>query len=480
MRPQWLALYHALPAPLRSWAATARGLHLQHWRRGRDSEQLEQQALERDRWSDEQWRDFVEDRRARILHIAATRVPWYREHWAARRRRGDRAAWDLLENWPQLEKEDLRAHPRAFLVDGADPRRMFHEHTSGTTGKPLDLWRTRETVRTLYAIARARGRHWHGIAATARFARLGGQLVIPVRQRRPPFWVWNGAMRQLYMSTYHLAPDLIPWYLAALREYRIIFLAGYTSALAALARHALQHGYGDLQMRAAITNAEPVTREQREVIGRAFQTRVVETYGMAEAVAAASECEAGQLHQWPEIGHIEIADVDATGPDGDVGEYLCTGLLNAEMPLIRYRVGDRGTEPRRVPCACGRTLPVIASVQGRLTDLLITRDGRRVFWLNPVFYGLPVRESQIEQNSLDTVVVRVVPGPGFGAETGRILRDRLRERLGPIEVAIDLVTEIPRTPAGKLRAVICNVGTEDEYTGTDTGTAAGPHGSEQP
>ena len=51
-------------------------------------------------------------------------------------------------------------------------------------------------------------------------AKLGGQVVTPGRQQEPPFWVWNGGLKQLYMSSYHLAPKLIEHYLDALVEHR--------------------------------------------------------------------------------------------------------------------------------------------------------------------------------------------------------------------------------------------------------------------
>src|SRR5690606_40769215 len=70
-----------------------------------------------------------------------------------------------------------------LVADDCNIRRMFHEQTSGTTGKPLDIWRMRGTVEGLYALAAARAEEWYGLPATARFARLGGQLVTPVRQQ---------------------------------------------------------------------------------------------------------------------------------------------------------------------------------------------------------------------------------------------------------------------------------------------------------
>ncbi|HWC72351.1 MAG TPA: hypothetical protein VG454_00340, partial [Gemmatimonadales bacterium] len=258
MNPLFLACYHRMPASLRSTAATMRGWYLRRWRYAKGSDQLAMEALERDRWTAAQWRRWQEERIAYVLHRAATRVPYYREQWAARRRNGDHSSPELLANWPVLEKDAVRANPRAFLVDDCDPRQMFHEQTSGTTGKPLDIWRTRQTVSALHAIADARTRMWDGIPNEARWARLGGQLVIPVKQRRPPFWVWNAAMRQLYLSSFHLAPDLIPHYLDALVRYRIVYIAGYPSSLYALAQEAVRLRRTDLKLTAIYTNAEPV------------------------------------------------------------------------------------------------------------------------------------------------------------------------------------------------------------------------------
>jgi phenylacetate-coenzyme A ligase PaaK-like adenylate-forming protein len=452
-----LRFYHRLPAPARSLAATMRGWYLRWSRYGRETPQLVAEAHERERWSAAQWDAWRQERLGYILHRAATRVPFYRAQWAERRRRGDRASWELLENWPILDNDRVRENPRAFIADDQNPRWMFNEHTSGTSGRPLVLWRTHRTMRALHALAVARTRLWHGVSRTDRWAMLGGQLVVPVAARRPPFWVWNAALRQLYMSTYHLAPDLIGAYLDALQRYRIVYLAGYTSSLYALAQEVLRLGRTDVTMRVALTSAEPLPEWQRQTIAAAFCCPVRETYGMSETVAWASECEAGTLHIWPEVGLIEVlADGVLMPPGEERGEFICTGLLNADFPLIRCRLGDSGRlAPPDVPCMCGRSLPALAAIDGRTNDLLLTRDGRRVAWLNPVWYGLPVRQGQIVQETLDRIRVRYVPADGFSPESRHLIVQRLHERLGPVHVLLEEVPEIPRGANGKFRAVLC-------------------------
>jgi phenylacetate-CoA ligase len=457
-----LPMYHMLPNSARSVVATLRGLYLRSLRYGPETEQLVDAAHQREGWTGETWRQWQEARLAYVLERAATRVPYYRDHWSARRRKGDRASWEVLENWPILEKESLRRNPRAFVADDCNVRRLFHEHTSGTSGTPLDLWWSRTTLRAYYALFEARIRRWHGVSRFDRWAMLGGHLVTPVAQQRPPFWVWNAGLNQLYVSSYHLAPKFIPFSLAALRRYRVEYLFGYSSSLDAFAREAIALGE-DVSLRVAITNAEPLFDHQREVIARAFRCAVHETYGMSELVATASECEAGRLHLWPEVGWVEIMEGCRPVMRGHAGELVCTGLLNTDMPLIRYRVGDRGAgDAGDGLCRCGRQLPIMAYVEGRSDDVLYTRDGRRVGRLDPVFKGgLPVQEAQIVQESLDNLRVRYVPGLGFDRGHARLLVRRLQARMGQVDVTLEEVDHIPRTGTGKFRAVICAISSHE-------------------
>jgi phenylacetate-CoA ligase len=423
-----------------------------------------QLALERDYWTPEQWRDWQQKRLDGLLRRAATEVPYYRDQWNRRRERGSTAQPERLSDWPVLEKESLRTAGRAFVAEDCQIKKMFHDHTSGSTGKSLDLWLSRQTVRSWYALFEARCRRWYGVSRHDRWGMLGGQLVVPVAQRRPPFWVWNASLNQLYLSAYHLAPDLIPHYLEALRKHRVTYLLGYTSALHALAVEILESGLQSPQMKVVITNAEPVYDHQRQAIAAAFGCPVRETYGMAEIVAAASECEAGRLHFWPETGVVEVLNDGKPAADGEPGDLVCTGLMNFDMPLVRYRAGDRAVLPRAAaPCPCGRTLPAFASIEGRLDDMVYTHDGRAVGRLDPVFKGrLKVREAQIVQERLDQIRVRYVPAPGYTEADGQSIISRLQDRLGPVTVVLEPLKEIPRGAGGKFRSVICNLSAEEK------------------
>ncbi len=463
MNEKALKLYHGLPTPLKSLAATARGLHLRRWRYGPETERLVAEAVERESWSAAQWQQWRETRLAHVLHRAATRVPFYREVWASRRRNGDRRSYEYLENWPILDKEELRANPFRFVADDRDVRNMFHEQTSGSTGKSIDLWWSRQTVQEYYALWEARWKNWYGVSRWDRWAIFGGQLVVGVAKQHPPFWVKNLAFHQLYMSSYHLQPEFLPAYVDALRRFRIKYLWGYTSALLALAQGVLDLGGTAFDLSVVITNAEPLLPHQKQLMSEAFGCPVRETYGMSEIVTAAGECPAGRLHLWPEVGIVELFDHENPVVDGNVGDMVCTGLINSDMPLIRYRVGDRSAlEDSHANCACGRTLPMLNCVEGRSDDTLYTVAGRRIGRLDTVFKSrVPVREAQIVQETLTRILVRYVPAEGFSEGTKMALSERIRARMGSVEVAFEEFQKIPRSANGKMRGVICKLSREE-------------------
>jgi len=467
-----LNIYHRLPPTARSAVASLRGYYLTWWRYDKHTAKLVDEALERDSWSEQQWTDWRSSRLEHLLERAARKVPFYREQWQRRRRRGDRASWSYLENWPILEKESLRSNPLSFVADDCRLSKMFREHTSGTTGTSLDLWFSRESVRQWYALFEARCRHWYGLTRRDRWAILGGQLVTPAKQKNPPFWVWNAGLNQLYLSSYHLAPNSIPAYLDALAKYRIKYILGYPSAIYTLASEAVRLKRDDLKMEVAIANAEPLYDFQCEMISSAFDCPVRETYGMAEMAAAASECGHGSLHQWPDTGIIEAYHESGS----EIADFICTGLINSDMPLIRYRVGDGGKLSDR-SCTCGRQLPLIDKIEGRSDDLLYTVDGRRVGRMDPVFKGgLPIREAQIIQTTLRSVTVRYVPAQDARDDAVSILTERIRDRMGDISVVFEAVSEIARTDRGKFRAVICQVSPDERMSINNSSRRPTPEG----
>ena len=472
------SLYQHLPPPLQTAAIWWYGWALQRRRyRGTFHETLAA-ARAHESLTPEQLAAMQLKALRSLLSRAIEQVPYYRD---LARVNGlgveDLRSIDDLRRWPILEKDVVRADPTRLISDRMRRSNLITIETSGTTGTPLLTYRDLQAERRWFAYFERRIRHWAGVTYRDRWAMLGGRIVVPVQRARPPFWKYNPFMRQLYMSSYHLAPDYLDHYLEALRHYRPVYLYGYASSCEALARHVLARGATDLRFRAVLTSSETLFRHQRATMERAFGCRVFDSYGSAEMVALVTECEQGSLHVSPEVGVVELLRDGRPARAGEVGELVCTGLLNEAMPLIRYRTGDAAVQGSG-PCPCGRPLATLERLEGRVDDLLWTRDGRAIGRLDPVFKGVEnVAESQIIQEEMGRMRVRLVPAPGYRDEDGRRIATNLKERMGDVQVVVEIVAAIERA-GGKFRAVICRVPRELRSTWTigpeEPGNETGP------
>ena len=71
------------------------------------------------------------------------------------------------------------------------------------------------------------------------------------------------------------------------------------------------------------------------------------------------------------------------------------------------------------------------------------------------------RYMQYEQETLERVRVRYIPADGFSVADARSIVERLRQRMGDIEVILEATDSIPRGANGKFRAVICQLPPEE-------------------
>lgn len=449
-----LDAYHWLPPGARSLAASTYGFTLRWRRYGPGFERRVAVLRERERWTREQWHQHQEEQLRAMLAHAMARVPHYRE---LARRSGQSLDPARLESWPVLEKAVVRANPLHLVSDDCRPSSLVRDHTSGTTGTPLLLLRSAGTEQMWYAMFEVRARNAWGVSWRDRWAIFGGRLIVPAAQRTPPFWTVNRGMNQLYLSSYHLSPATAESYLQALADFAPAYLWAYTSALYTVAQFILESGRRDIRPKVLITSAEPLYAHQRETIEQAFQCPLVETYGMSEMVATAIECRHGRLHDWPDLGLMELLDDDdAPVPPGQPGQVVCTTLINREQPFIRYRTGDVAVAmPADFACPCGSLMPALERIEGRSDDVIVTRDGRLVGRLDPVFKsGLNIREAQIIQEDWSAFTVRYVADDGCGEEDLRHVSRELTARVGECQIHFERVPHIERTKNGKFRAVI--------------------------
>ena len=451
------SVYERLPPSLQNGAVTAYGYWWRHKRRGGRFPLFVSEFLDRESWHEDRWRAWQKQRFRELISIAAE-APGYQQSWhdagISRAVALDMTLADLRAI-PILTKKDLQAQPQAYCPGGRPPRRAFAWQTSGSTGTPVTIYYTDDDLRRGLALREARYSSYAGVSHDMPRATFAGRLVSD-RGGRPPHHRYNHAERQLYFSAYQLSTRTIQDYVAALYRYRPAWITGYASTISELVRLSTGLGLELPSMVAVITTSEPVPPSLRKGARELLGCRVYEEYGLAEETCFALECEFGSMHVSPDAGFVELLDEnDEPCAPGEVGEIIATGFLKEAQPLIRYRTGDTASWSP-VPCKCGRLQPVLASIEGRVDDVVFAPDGRRVSRLTAVARGLPnIAFMQFIQTSPEAIDVRVVAETPLDEALKLEITKRLHARLGlDMAVRVYQADHPIRTPRGKVRAVI--------------------------
>jgi len=451
------ALYARVPVWLQNGMVSAYGLYWRWARFGGDYPRHLQGYLQREHFTAEEWQAYQARLLADVLKVCVQHVPFYRHAWTLAEKRG--ALDGDLSQLPLLEKTHLREQDPLFIRSDRNPLIKFRFLTSGTTGTPIACTYTLGELRNSLALREARSARWAGVSFDQPRATFSGRMVEPAPERETHIYRYNAAEKQVYFSAFHLKPATAFRYIDALRKHHVRWMTGYAVSIYLLAKYVLDQSIETPDISAIITTSEKLTAEMRLVIEKAFKTKVFEEYSTVENALFASECEHGRLHVSPDVGVVEILRPDGTPcAPGEIGEVVTTCLVRTYQPLIRFRLGDLAAwDPE--PCPCGRQMPVIKEVVGRIEDVVTGPDGRQLVRFHGIFVDQPhVVEGQIIQEDLHRFTVKVVPTAGFGQEDVQEIQQRMLQRLGlGVEVSVETVSEIERTTSGKFQAVISRV-----------------------
>jgi phenylacetate-CoA ligase len=362
---------------------------------------------------------------------------------------------------PLLDKPAIIAAGADLHADVLPALQPRPKSTSGSTGRPLNYFLDRCSHSYLWAqIWRAWGQT--GYRPGDLYATLSGGALLPrqvdLKQR---VYLWLSGC--VHLPSYHLTEREMDEYAAVLRRRRVRYLYGYPSSLELFAGHLLATGVLPPAMDAVFTTSEMLLPSARATISRAFSAPVFDTYGCNDGGVYAFECEQHDgYHVGDESCVVEVVDEEGRpAPDGRPGLIVTTHLTNRAHPFLRYVTGDVGAIDRR-PCACGRGLTRLVSLQGRERDFVVTPDGRRVhgafFNHFEPFYTSPwLSRFQIHQSSEGSLTVRMEVSREPSAAEREALLGELRRGLGDMEIALEVVDQVELTANGKFRVVICDL-----------------------
>lgn len=399
-------------------------------------------------------------RLGQFLRHAREHVPYYRDVLPASVM-DPHDAFAKLQTLGFLDKQIIREQSERLKSRTGHGLRKLS--TGGSTGEPLTFWVGRERISHDVA-AKWRATRWWGVdIGDPEIVLWGSPIEVGAQDRVRA--IRDRVFRTMLLPAFRMSDTQITDHLERIVRFRPAMLFGYPSALALLAERAKHRGIDvrSLGIRVVFCTGETLLDSQRALLEEVFGAPVANGYGARDAGFIAHQCPFGTLHLSAEDVIVEI--IGSAGqplPEGEEGEIVVTHLATDSAPLIRYRTGDIGALGSAA-CGCGRTLPALENVRGRSTDLIRTADGNIMHGL-ALIYVLrerpEVRAFKIIQESLQRLLVQVVPGPGFGPEAAEAIRKGLLARMGEgTVIVVDTVPVIEPEKSGKYRYVVSRVST---------------------
>ncbi len=455
-------LYPKLPILLQNLAISAFGYTWNKRRYGGIFERELGEFKAREYWSMSQWRQYQTTKLRQLLVHAFDHVPFYNQsfrEFGITKQCIQKFEIEDLRRLPILEKLQLKKHGKNLLLSTTLEKGGEFFESSGSTGTPTSILYSYAMHQRLHAAYESRVRHWAGVDRITPRATIGGRRVVPEGIGNPPYYRYNFIEKQLYLSAYHISKKTVQSYVEGILKYRSEYMTGYAMSNFFLARFMLEAGIEMPGMKAVVTSSEKLTPIMRETFRKVYGCKTFDGWSGVENCGLISESEYGQLLISPDVGIIEILDPSGNSVSpGESGEVVCTGFLNFDQPLIRYKIGDYVTLAKNQQTLCGRNMPVIEEIVGRMEDTVIGKDGREMVRFHSVFYNLPsVAEAQLVQEGVNEFLVNVVPVGKFSEADKMLIKERLESQLGSLKLSFQELVVIPRGPNGKFKAVVSNV-----------------------
>lgn len=444
-----MKIYNMLPVWGQNLACTMQGMNIN---RKRYSAHFEKSLLKYKKTGQlnyEQVREYQDEQIKNLLIHAYSTVPFYKKEF-------DDYGFnpytfrnaEELKKLPIITKSVLKEHEKEFISTAELPSKTYIHLTGGTTGKALNYYTTLNEQSEQWAIW-WRYRENIGIKRSDWCGEFGSKLIVPITQKKVPYWRYDNAERRLFFSPYHLNAKTVSAYAEELKKVR--WIHGYTSKLADVAYQLVEAGL-NVPMEYVTIGAENMYDSQKNILEQAFGRHIYQHYGLTEGAANISQQPDGVLRIDEDWSYVEFVN------DGDDNSIIGTNFHYYRMPLIRYNTGDYGELSEKQDGG----FRIVKSIRGRDNEYIIKSDGRKITAVEfdeEIFAKVShAAEFQIVQDNVDELEIRVICLNGYSNDDENTLMTRLKSVVGEdMRYKITYPQELEKTKNGKFKLVIRKV-----------------------
>jgi phenylacetate-CoA ligase len=423
---------------------------------------------EKSRWPAERHAAEALRRVQTMVAHAYEHVPLYREKYrAAGMEPGDIKTWENYAKLPPLRRDEVRDRQSDLIADNIPLNRRSRHSTSGSSGTPVKFWIDHDRDVLHFATVHLNQR-WIGFEVGERQILLWGDVGGPRGRHTWKKRSQSRLLNRMFFWSSELSEEVLLLFHRNLVRFRPKLMTAYPSRLGVFVQFCRERGLELPHVPLIISTAETLLPSQRTLFQEALGAQVFNRYGSIELGDMAHECPA---HEGMHINafRVWVETAPADGLEQGQGLILLTELYNRSTPFLRYECGDIGRlwpAETAHACPCGRTLPRLAEVVGRVIDIVRGPSGR--FYTRIAFTsiarkipGITNFQVILKRPSNRMIYRAQVEGrfpPDGVAQIERMLRSNTHDEFS---ITVELTENLQLTRAGKLRAVIF----EDEPTG---------------
>ena len=418
-----------------------------------------------------QWNTLEENKKIqrkklyKFIKYASQNIPYYKQMIKEHNIRfSEDTIFDDIKKFPLLTKDIIRNN-----FDGLYKFRdnTYYRNTSGgSTGEPVIFYQDRNYLEWEIA-TKILFNEWAGRKIGEPMVKLWGSL----RDVLSGGEGFKGYLKQqlygvIILPSYRMKEKDMYKYVQRINNIKPGLILAFTNSIDELARFIKENCLSIYSPKAIMTSAGVLYPEVRARIEEVFQAPVFNRYGSREVGDIACNCEKNQgLHIIPDIHYIEILDEQGREvKPGERGEIVVTLLTNFTMPLIRYKIGDRGILSE-IECNCGRGLSNLKKLEGRVRSVFKNKQGDFIdggVFIRLFYFRDNIKQFQVIQESVERITVNLV------LNDKRLIKV-IEKDFMEIEKAIklimgngtiikyNLVDVIDSSPSGKYRYVFSRV-----------------------
>lgn len=353
-----------------------------------------------------------------------------------------------LTQIPPLTKEIIRERFDDIFLDSQINYYYNRSSTGGSTGNPTKYIKDNNSWgfdNAFNLIMWQRTGYHYG----DKFLALGSASIFPINKRSMLHELYYSMKRKMPFNAMNLSEEKLAECLKLITSENIHYIYGYASSIFLLAKYIIDNELQEkLFIRACFPTSEILTDTYREVIVKAFNCHIIDSYGANDGGIVAH-----RLDNEPgfKVGYNCIIQTKEPldGKD-NYGTALLTDVTNTVFPFIRYEIGDI------LELGDGYNAfhngQVLTKVIGRTSDIISLENGRNLTGpgFTILFKDLNVKGYRIFKSNPMEITLEIVKLPAYTDVEERLIIDTMHKHSGDdVKINILYKDEIVTRKNGK-------------------------------